>query len=166
MAFTHHVLIRLAAVRCGYTTFKDYIVLGDDVAIADAKVAAAYHDIIKSIGIDISLSKSVVPTEGYNSWEFASKLMINGVVHNPLPLGLLLEGDLQRILRLYRYILSVIKLLPVEGLFRRLLEGYGPTEVPSIGGPFIVGSYGLKSLKGLNFETFLTLLGIHHGLSL
>lgn len=61
------MIVRLAALRCGHRHFVDYIILGDDVAIADFKVAEEYKKIILSLGIDISLSKSVLPMKGYNS---------------------------------------------------------------------------------------------------
>jgi len=39
IAVTHHLLILLAAHRVGHHYFKDYAVLGDDVVIADERVA-------------------------------------------------------------------------------------------------------------------------------
>jgi hypothetical protein len=74
--------------------------LGDDVTIANSQVAEAYVELIKGLGMDISMAKSVVPTEGHNSIEFASKLIINGSNIRPLPLGLLLQGDSISILSL------------------------------------------------------------------
>jgi hypothetical protein len=43
------------------------MILGDDVAIANAEVAKNYADIMKTIGVDISLSKRVIPVTGYSS---------------------------------------------------------------------------------------------------
>lgn len=89
MAVTHHLLILLSAYRVGIYPFSDYSVLGDDVVIANKSVASEYQKIVTSIGLDISLTKSIIPTEGYTPVEFASKLILNGNNLSPIPIGLL-----------------------------------------------------------------------------
>jgi len=61
------MLVRLAAKLCGYNNFKEYIILGDDVAIANCRVAEVYVSLIDKLGIDISLPKSVLPRNGFDS---------------------------------------------------------------------------------------------------
>jgi hypothetical protein len=99
MAVTHHLLILLAAHRAGYRNFKDYAVLGDDVVIADERVAWRYKDIILRLGLDIRPTKSMIPTKDHIPVEFASKLILNGVNISPLPIGLLINGGIQGILQ-------------------------------------------------------------------
>lgn len=89
MALTHHTLVRLAAHRSGFTKeFLLYAILGDDVVIADAVVALAYKDLMTSIGLQISIRKSVISNETHISTEFASRWLLNGLDYSPLPLGL------------------------------------------------------------------------------
>jgi hypothetical protein len=104
MALTHHVLVRLAALKVNKFYFKDYMVLGDDVVIANQDVAHRYQLLITSIGINISRVKSVVSQPGYSSREFASKWVLNGIDVSPIPSGLLLEGRLFSLFRLITYL--------------------------------------------------------------
>jgi hypothetical protein len=168
ITYLHHVLVRLAGYRCGHTHFKDYAVLGDDMIVANAQVAQEYLVLINILGVDISLSKSVVPTKGYSSAEFASKLVCNGINISPLPLGLLLMGDMQSFLQLCHTILIRLNdLEPVKGEhFRRLLEVMAPRELFPSSGSFSVGSLGLKGSTAFAIEDFLTILGSFLGLNL
>jgi len=60
LALTHHVLVRYSARRAGVTDFNDYAILGDDVVIANDIVAHEYLLVMKSLGLSINLSKSVI----------------------------------------------------------------------------------------------------------
>lgn len=75
--------------------FTKYTLLGDDLVIANSLVAKRYLNLMKSIGISISIRKSFQPHPevGLFPVEFASKLQLNGEDVSPLPLGLLLEGS-------------------------------------------------------------------------
>lgn len=95
LAFTHHVLVRLAAYMVGVRNFKDYLVLGDDIIIAGEVVAKSYLDLMTNIGIKISIIKSVVPSKrNSDSGEFASRLLVGRTDYSPLPVGLILRTDL------------------------------------------------------------------------
>jgi hypothetical protein len=66
LAITHHYIVQLAAIRCGKisyvsreTWFSNYELLGDDIVIFDADVAAEYLLLMKEIGVPINISKSV-----------------------------------------------------------------------------------------------------------
>jgi len=73
LALTHHVIVRIAAIRVGLHNFTYYALLGDDIVIANESVAKAYHEIMTSIlGVDINLSKSLTST---NTFEFAKRLV-------------------------------------------------------------------------------------------
>lgn len=76
----------------GITGFKEYLVLGDDVIIAKAMVAQSYRDTLARLGIEISMAKSVYPSKGQNSAEFASKLLTLEGDLSPLPLGTVYSG--------------------------------------------------------------------------
>lgn len=73
LALTHHVMVRMAALRAGYREFSMYLVLGDDLVIADERVAARYLDIAKEWDIEINLSKSIISDNG--SLEFAKRFV-------------------------------------------------------------------------------------------
>lgn len=73
LALTHHVIVRISALRVGKPNFTHYALLGDDIVIADEQVALIYHEIMTSIlGVDINLSKSL---KSRNSFEFAKRLI-------------------------------------------------------------------------------------------
>jgi hypothetical protein len=55
---SHHVMVRIAAMKVGNPYFTNYALLGDDIVIGDANVAREYLAIMKSLGVDISESKS------------------------------------------------------------------------------------------------------------
>jgi len=71
LAVTHHVMVSIAAKRAGITSFQDYLVLGDDLVIANEEVAKAYLSLAKEWDIEINLSKSVLSRNG--SFEFAKR---------------------------------------------------------------------------------------------
>jgi hypothetical protein len=55
--------------------FDSYCILGDDIGIWDEMVARRYLSFMKSTGVEINLSKSVI---GNNSGEFAKRHFLNG----------------------------------------------------------------------------------------
>lgn len=102
MAITHHALVRLAAHISGKTeVFEDYLVLGDDIVIADKDVAKSYLSLIESIGVSISMGKSVVRNDTHFSLEFASQYLCNEDNLSPLPVGLLYERSTERMFAIW-----------------------------------------------------------------
>lgn len=79
LALVHHFLVHLAAERCGYVmgTFSAYAVLGDDVVIANGRVARSYSQLMGEIGVEIGFAKSLVSRKG--ALEFAKRYFILGV---------------------------------------------------------------------------------------
>lgn len=71
MSLTHHALVRFSAFRAGKSDFVSYLVLGDDLVIADTAVADAYRDVCAQFGIPIGLPKSYVSVNGF--LEFARR---------------------------------------------------------------------------------------------
>lgn len=82
LALTHHVLVRIAALRCELHNFDDYVILGDDIVIGNDKVADEYLIIMEALGVEISLGKSVISSK---FTEFAKRL--KGVKLDVTPLG-------------------------------------------------------------------------------
>lgn len=68
LAITHHLIVQFCAISTGKAVggvwFQDYEVLGDDIQIFDRDVAAMYLQVMKGLGVDISLAISVVSMDG------------------------------------------------------------------------------------------------------
>lgn len=92
LAYTNHFVVRYAAYSVGYKRFSDYLVLGDDIVIANEEVARAYHKLMTSLGVRISIPKSIISSPDFISLEFASRLMVNGVDISPFPVGTIIES--------------------------------------------------------------------------
>jgi len=57
--------------------FDRYALLGDDIVIADEKVAVKYQELLQSIGVDISIEKTLFSNNG--SLEFAKRFYTKGL---------------------------------------------------------------------------------------
>lgn len=55
--------------------FKDYAILGDDIVIADPKVAERYREIMEEVGGIISVDKSLISHNG--ACEFAKRFIVD-----------------------------------------------------------------------------------------
>jgi hypothetical protein len=72
LAISHHVIVQLAAQRAGWTVwFPFYALLGDDIVICDEAVAEHYLSLIRTLGVPINMSKSLVSETGF--LEFAKR---------------------------------------------------------------------------------------------
>jgi hypothetical protein len=104
MSITHHALVRFSAFRAGLDKFVDYLVLGDDLVIANTAVADAYRDVCSQFGIPIGLPKSYSSVEGF--LEFARRTYLNGVDLSPISFRDYLDNSLaalvNRALKLFR----------------------------------------------------------------
>jgi hypothetical protein len=67
-----------------------YVILGDDVLIGDQRLAIKYKDTITLLGVDISDIKSHVSPKLY---EFAKRLVFNGVEITPFPFSAIKESS-------------------------------------------------------------------------
>jgi hypothetical protein len=74
-SLSHHCLVWLAA-RLALPTgrFNRYALLGDDIVIADSRVAEVYWALIDSLGVEVSVSQSLVSDTG--CLEFAKKFWV------------------------------------------------------------------------------------------
>lgn len=87
LAIVHHVIVQMAAYEAGFTQttwFDEYVVLGDDICIANERVADCYLDICKRFDITVGIAKSLISREGL--LEFASQRILNS--HNVSPASL------------------------------------------------------------------------------
>lgn len=90
LAFTHHVLVHIAAIRANLPGFKDYCILGDDIVIKNAEVAREYTSLMKELGVSINLSKSIISDKFA---EFAKKwLGPNDLDISPIGAGLIVNA--------------------------------------------------------------------------
>lgn len=73
---SHHVLVWVAAERYfqDERRFTDYALLGDDIVILHDGVAESYRALLQELGVEISLQKSLVSTNG--SLEFAKRFFV------------------------------------------------------------------------------------------
>lgn len=87
LALTHHFLVQQASFMAykSMSWFDSYCILGDDLIIADSRVAKKYLDLCRIYGIDINLSKSIISLKG-KSLEFAKRTYYKGVDVSPLTL--------------------------------------------------------------------------------
>lgn len=92
-AFSHHLVVFLAGKRVGQSldvTLTQYAIVGDDIVIFDEQLANAYVALLKKLNVEISVSKSVVPTRPESTGvEFLAKWYVNGRELSRLPFTLL-----------------------------------------------------------------------------
>lgn len=75
-ALTHHVIVRVAAMKVGLSYFTNYALLGDDIVIGNDNVARSYKEIMKGLGVSISEMKS---HESVDTYEFAKRWYHKGI---------------------------------------------------------------------------------------
>lgn len=85
-SLTHHILVQYAAFKAfgTYSWFSDYALLGDDIVIANKIVAEKYLALLRSIGVEFGLAKSLISSTG--GFEFAKRTYRNGQDVSGLPL--------------------------------------------------------------------------------
>jgi len=72
LAVTHHMVVQEAAYGVGFRCwFPDYALLGDDVIIANKAVADSYLSLMRDLGVEINMSKSIISNNGF--CEFAKR---------------------------------------------------------------------------------------------
>ncbi|QKI79982.1 RNA-dependent RNA polymerase [Erysiphe necator associated mitovirus 34] len=85
-ALTHHLVVQYCFWKCGKSHTKKYILLGDDIVIADDDAAAMYIKTMGELGVGISLQKTHVSK---NSFEFAKRWWVEGTEVSPIQLSAL-----------------------------------------------------------------------------
>lgn len=82
MAFSHHVLVRWAAILEGKHDFRKYALLGDDIVIWEETVANRYKSLLGRLGVEISAAKSF---EEVGLAEFGKAFFNRGRDLRPIP---------------------------------------------------------------------------------
>lgn len=73
LAFCHHVVVQIAAMRSGWLgVYPYYAIVGDDLIICDKGVADQYRIIMHTLGVPVNMTKSIVSDKGI--FEFAKRL--------------------------------------------------------------------------------------------
>lgn len=131
LALTHHFLVQAAAWQSGLvplgSLYTNYAVLGDDLVIGDKEVKDAYLAILKSLGMEVNISKSIMSDRG-RALEFAKRTFFKGVDVSPFPLKELgsAQGLLPGLIQYKRkYNLSLVELLRALGFGWRNLSHLG-----------------------------------------
>lgn len=84
LALVHHAMVQYSAHRAGIGGwFALYAVLGDDLVIANDRVARKYRALCRLLGVNIGLEKSLVATD--RTLEFAKRLFFRGTDVSGLP---------------------------------------------------------------------------------
>lgn len=70
-AVAHHFVVYVACkrLRVDWKTAR-YVLLGDDIVIADTDIAREYRDILDSLGVEVSISKTHTSD---HTFEFAKR---------------------------------------------------------------------------------------------
>jgi len=77
LALVHHAMVQYSAQRAGFKGwFALYAVLGDDIVIADDRVAKKYRALCRLLGVEIGLAKSLVSSG--KTLEFAKRFFYEG----------------------------------------------------------------------------------------
>lgn len=88
LAMTHHAIIQFCYYKAygnkAIGWFENYGVLGDDVVIADGRVAEEYRRLLQVIGVKAGLAKSII-AKGRFVVEFAKKFFVDNTTANMLP---------------------------------------------------------------------------------
>lgn len=86
LALTHHAIVQFSANKAGIKGwFSDYAVLGDDIVIANGKVAHQYKLLLQNIGVKAGLAKSIIARSKF-VLEFAKKFFVDSTTANMLPI--------------------------------------------------------------------------------
>lgn len=84
-ALTHHFVVFVCCSRLGIKwSSAKYIVLGDDVLIGDPVLAGMYLAALRSLGVEVSSSKTYISSE---LCEFAKRYLFRGEEVTPFPVS-------------------------------------------------------------------------------
>jgi len=123
-AITHHAFVQFAyRLSGGSGWFKDYALLGDDILIANHRVALKYRWLCQQVGVDISLPKSMASNQ--RSFEFAKRVFFRGedVSGFPWKLWRVAQRDLGATLALAQRLAVGRRVTNLAGLIKALGGG-------------------------------------------
>lgn len=133
----HHMLVWLAALTVypKEERFTRYALLGDDIVIADVKVASEYQWLIRQLGVDISLPKSLISNNG--TLEFAKRFWTDELQVDLSPVSCKSLNSVSGILSLLqfadRYSITKLSVLArLRGFGYRVLGKLNSTSIPKL----------------------------------
>jgi hypothetical protein len=104
-AVAHHYVVYFCCRKLGLNWKKaPYVLLGDDIVIADVSLANKYMEVMSSLGIEISIPKSHISCHSY---EFAKRFVWDGIEISPLSFVSLYENRKNVALLLSSYLHEV-----------------------------------------------------------
>jgi hypothetical protein len=128
-AYTHHIFVQWCASLEGVKSFKDYRIIGDDVVIANERVANRYRSMLEELEVPISKTKSIVSINPPYCGEIAKRLIHAGIDISPIPPELIKQVQnhvtmipalIDEIGSRYGLDLPILSALPsLESIFRR-----------------------------------------------
>lgn len=96
-AVTHHAIVRACAHMIGIQTFDQYVIIGDDIVIADKHVADKYRRVMTVyLNCQISEAKSVNSSGGVLRGEIAKRIFLREHELSPLTPGAVREVRSER----------------------------------------------------------------------
>jgi hypothetical protein len=160
LALSHHIIVQVAAINCGIRSFSSYAVLGDDIVIADDRVAKQYLLLMNLLGVQINLSKSLTSDK---FCEFAKRWIgPSGLDLSPIGPGLIL-----RTVRAKSFMPSLLALAWLNGLIpsieallayiNNLPSFYRGQKVNTLWAAFGISSFVMKGSQNGN-NNFMSLL--------
>jgi hypothetical protein len=105
-ALWHHDIVQFSANWENYhggkplRFFKQYRILGDDIVIFNTKVARRYQWLLKKVGLEINLQKSVIGDSVKSQIEFAKRLSLNGMEMSSIKHNILTKNGIHDMLDL------------------------------------------------------------------
>lgn len=135
LALTHHWIVQYAAYQAsvsnGQIWYSDYEILGDDLVIFNRLVADKYLEIMKALGCEINLNKSIV-SHDRPVFEFAKRTCIGESVVSGISFNQLLSNN--TVGNRVANVLSFAKSghLKTVGMVLSLLTGNASTDRKSV----------------------------------
>ena len=121
-ALSHHLVVWVAAEQeYPGKVFKKYAVLGDDVVIADPKVASRYETLVQRLGVKVSAAKSIRSPVG--ACEFAKRFRVDNLTVDLSPVSMRKAADVKSPIGWYNYVISMPKSVRLSTLLR--IGGFG-----------------------------------------
>jgi len=85
MALTHHVIVNYCYDTLKYSKFqRDYVVIGDDIAIKECDVAQMYRKLLEEFGMEVAYAKSIIPSSENLVCEIAKRYFTQGYEISPI----------------------------------------------------------------------------------
>nr|UJQ92451.1 MAG: putative RNA-dependent RNA polymerase [Mitoviridae sp.] len=161
LALTHHFLVGVSAVRVGIPmgNFSAYALLGDDIVIADGRVARSYLQLMRELGVEIGLAKSLISRKGV--LEFAKRYFVSGVDCSPVPLmelGVAFYSGMAALEFARKYALQFPRLVSVLGYGFRVKARLAVLQsLPKRLRGLAVAWYGPRGVKPVRLDAWVSM---------